>query len=97
MDTPGPLPRDCHEDRPGALARLPVAVFVTQWRFITGEPPAIMLESRGEMLALLVQSVPVAPLVPVAVDAWGGRTSPHVVWNGGALATAPAGRRTRSG
>lgn len=97
MDTPGSLPRDCYEGEPGALARLPVAVFVTQWRFMTGEPPAIMLESRGEMLALLVQSVPVAPLVPVVVDAWGGRTSPQAAWNGEVPPTVPAGKRTISG
>jgi hypothetical protein len=50
-----------------ALAILPVAVFVERWRLITGEPPAVLLDSRAEMLALLVQSSPVAPLeLPVS-------------------------------
>jgi hypothetical protein len=45
-----------------SLAELPAAVFVERWRLITGEPPAVLLDSRAEMLALLVQSSPVAPL-----------------------------------
>jgi hypothetical protein len=57
-------------DRPladiDALVDLPVGVFVSRWRFITGEPPAILLSSRTAMIALLVESVPVAPLAPPA-------------------------------
>ena len=34
--------------------------FLWGWRQIVGEPPAVMLESRREMIALLVESAPVA-------------------------------------
>jgi hypothetical protein len=34
---------------------------VAAWRAIVGEPPAIMLESRSEMIRLLVDSTPAAP------------------------------------
>ncbi|MGU3542006.1 hypothetical protein [Methylobacterium sp. A52T] len=47
-----------------ALAELPAGDFVRRWRQITGEPPAILLNSRSEMIALLVESVPMAPLTP---------------------------------
>ena len=47
-----------------ALAELPAGDFVTRWRQIIGEPPAILLTSRSEMIALLVESVPIAPLTP---------------------------------
>jgi hypothetical protein len=39
-----------------ALAHLPEAEFVSHWCAIVGEPPAIMLESRSEMIQLLVES-----------------------------------------
>jgi hypothetical protein len=70
MDTLGSSLLDCDAAGKHDLGRLPLSVFVTQWRFLTGEPPAIMLESRFEMIAILVQSVPVAPLVPVRIDQW---------------------------
>lgn len=70
MDTLGSSLLDCDAAGERDLRRLPLSVFVTQWRLITGEPPAIMLESRCEMIAILVQSVPVAPLVPVRIDQW---------------------------
>ena len=44
-----------------ALGRLPAEEFVSRWRAIVGEPPAIMLESRSEMIRLLVDSTPPAP------------------------------------
>ncbi|APT34290.1 hypothetical protein MCBMB27_04999 [Methylobacterium phyllosphaerae] len=44
-----------------AVADLPTNVFVTRWQQITGEPPAILLNSYSEMIALLVASVPMAP------------------------------------
>ena len=46
---------------PSAVAQMPPAVFVERWRFLTGEPPAIMLDSHRVMLALLVESAPSAP------------------------------------
>lgn len=46
------------------LAALPVDTFIAAWRAITGEPPAILLNSRIAMIALLVTSTPVAPFEP---------------------------------
>ncbi|UYW27331.1 hypothetical protein [Methylorubrum extorquens] len=43
------------------LADLPQAEFVARWRSLVGEPPAIMLESRSEMIRLLVDSTEPAP------------------------------------
>lgn len=51
----GPLASD-------ALTQLSEAEFVSHWRSIVGEPPAIMLESRSEMMQLLVESPPAVPL-----------------------------------
>lgn len=45
-----------------ALAQMPLADIIARWRRLTGEPPAIILNSRSKMLALLVESVPAAPL-----------------------------------
>lgn len=45
-----------------ALARMPLAAFIAQWRILTGEPPAVMLNSRSEMISLLVASIAAAPL-----------------------------------
>lgn len=47
---------------PDTLADLPEAEFVSHWRSIVGEPPAIMLESRSEMIQVLVESTPAVPL-----------------------------------
>ncbi|MEE7451052.1 hypothetical protein MRF4_26465 [Methylobacterium radiotolerans] len=60
---------DCPTSSADAAADLPAAVFVERWRLITGEPPAAMLSSRSEMLTLLVESTPAAPLEP-PVSAW---------------------------
>ncbi|WP_373622537.1 hypothetical protein [Methylobacterium sp. OAE515] len=46
--------------------------FVRRWRMLTGEPPAVLLASRTEMLALLVESTPAAPLEP-QVPTWDDR------------------------
>lgn len=43
------------------LDRLSLTDFIAGWRAITGEPPAIILESRSEMIRLLIDSTPVAP------------------------------------
>ncbi|MFB0491924.1 hypothetical protein ABIE45_004510 [Methylobacterium sp. OAE515] len=55
-----------------AVAELPVTDFVRRWRMLTGEPPAVLLASRTEMLALLVESTPAAPLEP-QVPTWDDR------------------------
>ena len=62
MNTFAPLPADHVSPRASALDRMPAADFIARWRLITGEPPVVMLNSRSEMLALLVESVPAAPL-----------------------------------
>jgi hypothetical protein len=46
------------------IENLPSKIFVEQWRRLVGEPPAVMLESRRLMLALLVESVPAKSLAP---------------------------------
>lgn len=71
MDVPAQTLQDCSTSSAGAMADLPTAVFVERWRLITGEPPAILLNSRTAMLALLVESTPVAPLEPPA-PTWAG-------------------------
>jgi len=38
--------------------------FVKGWTAIVGEPPAIMLDSRADMVRVLVDSVPVATSTP---------------------------------
>jgi hypothetical protein len=43
------------------LAHISHADFTLAWCAIVGEPPALMLESRSEMIRLLVESIPVAP------------------------------------
>ncbi|MCJ2103615.1 hypothetical protein [Methylobacterium sp. E-046] len=63
------MPKDCMVSSGEALAALPTAVFVERWRIITGEPPAVLLSSRAAMLALLVDSVPLPPLLP-PVPTW---------------------------
>lgn len=64
-------PEDGLTSSADAVADLPVAVFVERWRLITGEPPAAMLSSRSEMLAMLVKCTPAAPLEPPILD-WDG-------------------------
>ena len=51
----GPTSRP--EDR---LDGMPKADFVAAWEALVGEPPAAMLESRSEMIRILVESTPVA-------------------------------------
>ena len=46
------------EDR---LAHMPEAEFLAAWKALVGEPPAAMLESRSEMIRVLVDSSPTVP------------------------------------
>jgi hypothetical protein len=62
MKSFAPTPVECTSDGVSALARMSLADFIAGWRTLTGEPPAIMLDCRSEMLALLVASIPVAAL-----------------------------------
>ncbi len=51
---------DTRSPEPDALTRLSVADFVAGWRAIVGEPPAVVLQCRSEMIRILVASTPVA-------------------------------------
>jgi hypothetical protein len=69
MDTPAPGTADYPIPSNDTLVAMPAEAFIAAWRTLTGEPPAIMLSSRAAMIALLVSSLPVAPLQP-AVLVW---------------------------
>ncbi|MCJ2056826.1 hypothetical protein MKL09_09695 [Methylobacterium sp. J-048] len=73
MSTSAQTPEDRLTFRADGVADLPAAVFVERWRLITGEPPSVLLSSRMAMLALLVESTPVAPLEP-PIPTWDGCT-----------------------
>jgi len=45
---------------PDALDAMPEGEFVKGWKAIVGEPPAVMLDSRADMVRVLVESVPIA-------------------------------------
>lgn len=64
METPALGTADYLIPAADRLAALPVDTFIAAWRAITGEPPAILLNSRVAMIALLVTSIPVAPFEP---------------------------------
>ena len=51
----GPIAGD--EDR---LNQISQTDFVTAWKALVGEPPALLLESRSEMIRILVDSIPMA-------------------------------------
>lgn len=55
------MPNDARSPASDTLAHIPPGDFVARWRFLVGEPPAIMLESRSAMIRLLVESTPSAP------------------------------------
>ncbi len=44
-----------------ALDRMSIADFVTVWCSIMGEPPAIMLENRCEMIRILIAATSPGP------------------------------------
>jgi hypothetical protein len=62
MDSFARSPASCVTPKLDALERIPLAEFIACWRLLTGEPPAVMLDDRSQMLALLVESVPAAQL-----------------------------------
>lgn len=55
-----PLPR--REDR---LAHIPWPEFAVAWKALVGEPPSVMLESRSEMIRILIHSAQAAPVIGV--------------------------------
>lgn len=61
------------------LAHIPPEEFIAAWRTIVGEPPAVLLPSRSEMIRILVESMPVASAridepAPCASQQRSGRT-----------------------
>ncbi|GJD47287.1 hypothetical protein AFCDBAGC_5180 [Methylobacterium cerastii] len=56
-DPPEPKPSSAKED---SLDDMSEREFLDAWKAIVGEPPAIMLSSRAEMVRVLAESVPVA-------------------------------------
>jgi hypothetical protein len=56
-----------HEDR---LAHVSQPEFTAVWTALVGEPPASMLNSRSEMIRLLVGSIPVAQPAEKNVIRW---------------------------
>lgn len=52
------------------LTQMSRSEFVAGWKALVGEPPATMLEDRSEMIRVLLESAPIAPLdgVDVAVE-----------------------------
>lgn len=62
MDMSASSKRDDTAPEMDTLADLPIDLFIKRWRQITGEPPAVLLNSRSAMIALLVESVPIAPI-----------------------------------
>lgn len=40
-----------------ALEQMSMADFVSAWHSLVGEPPAVMLESRAEMIGILAEAV----------------------------------------
>jgi len=54
------MPNDARSPAFDSLAPIPPADFVAAWRTIVGEPPAVLLPSRSEMIRILFKSMPVA-------------------------------------
>ena len=51
---------DLASAKPDTLADISEGEFVKRWKALVGEPPAVMLSSRADMVRVLVESVPVA-------------------------------------
>lgn len=56
-----------HVDR---LTHISQPAFVAAWKALVGEPPASMLESRSEMIRLLVVTSPVARPAGTSAIGW---------------------------
>lgn len=64
------IPTELVPEPEDTLTQMSRSEFVAGWKALVGEPPATILEDRSEMIRVLVESAPVAPLdeVDVAVD-----------------------------
>ncbi|MCJ2124482.1 hypothetical protein [Methylobacterium sp. J-077] len=58
------------------LTQMPQPEFIAGWKALVGEPPATMLEDRSEMIRVLVESAPIAPLEGVDVAVEGDQVMP---------------------
>ena len=67
MTKADPLQTQPTSTRPDAIDTMEEGEFVKGWKAIVGEPPAIMLDSRTDMVKVLVQSVPVATPDPADI------------------------------
>jgi hypothetical protein len=59
--------------QPDALDAMPEGEFVKGWKAIVGEPPAVMLGRRADMVRVLVESMPIAkpdPADAFVVSEW---------------------------
>ncbi|MCJ2092086.1 MULTISPECIES: hypothetical protein [unclassified Methylobacterium] len=64
------IPTEPFPEPEDTLTQMSHPEFIAGWKALVGEPPAAMLEDRSEMIRVLVESTPIAPLdeVDVAVD-----------------------------
>ena len=63
------------------LARMSQLEFIAAWKAMVGEPPAMMLSSRSEMIWLLVDSTSIEPPAGSPTCPIGARRSPQEVLN----------------
>ncbi len=45
-----------------ALDQMSLVDFMSAWRSLVGEPPAVMLESRAEMICILTEAIRALPV-----------------------------------
>ena len=64
--------------KPDAIDEISEQEFVEAWKAIVGEPPAVMLESRADMVKVLVESVPIAKPDPAAALDLSHRPEPEM-------------------
>ena len=58
------MPAGTHAVRIRTIASLPLLDFIARWRWLVGESPAAVLESRSDVIGIRVQSAPIEPMVP---------------------------------
>lgn len=49
----------------GVIENISAKLFVERWKELIGDTPAAMLDSRREMLILLIESLPAVGLTPM--------------------------------
>ena len=81
---------DLASSKTDALHDMSEGEFVKRWKAIVGEPPAVMLSSRADMLRVLVESARIETTIrggasvsdrtEVDAQAWLGATRPAGFW-----------------